>query len=175
MSRRLLPALALAACTSAPPTGKPAEAGYAGPSGWLLQFAPPDDPSAGLWQLRAGASAWELRDGPRWATAPVLVEAAVEREPGLVWDGVVLLPPDAAPGAQAGGTEVIGDGPLDVYYGRFPDVLEVSVGEGRFAGPWAFAFGVGPVRLTVDGATRELVYYEPSAPDAADSGAAGAD
>ena len=37
------------------------------------------------------------------------------------------------------------------------------------------AFGVGPVRLTVDGATRELVYYEPSAPDAADSGAAGAD
>lgn len=171
MRPAVLLAVALGGCAGPAPANKAAEAGYAGPPGWMLHFAPADDPLAAPWQLRAGEADWELREGARWASAPVRVAAPVARDAGLVWDGVTLLPAGAAPGASAGGAEVTGDGPLEVYYGRFPDVLRVDVGEGRFAGEWAFALGVGPVRLTVDGETRELVYYEPTAPDAADTGA----
>jgi hypothetical protein len=79
---------------------------------------------------------------------------------GLVVDDTTLLPASVTKGSTGTGVEVTEIGELSVWYGLFPDVASASVSEGRLAGDWAFARGIGPIRGFVLATDWELVYYQ---------------
>ena len=79
---------------------------------------------------------------------------------GLVVDDSTLLPATVTKGSTGTGVEVTEVGEFSVWYGLFPDVASASVSEGRFAGEWAFARDIGPIRAFVVGTDWELVYYQ---------------
>ena len=49
---------------------------------------------------------------------------------------------------------------VEVFYGTFPSVAEVTVDDGDWAGEQAFAQDVGPIFLTLEGESWALIYYE---------------
>ena len=63
-------------------------------------------------------------------------------------------------GAPADGARVRAIAPWTTWYGTFPRAAEVVVDEGAWKGTQVFAENVGPVHLTLDGASWEVTWYE---------------
>ena len=137
-------------------------ADYLAPQGSYLELAPIEDPTgATLLMIRADAEdAWTLRTGASWVEGIDAGTVAVSVEDGLTLDGETLLPATVAPGETAGDSEVVSIDDWETYYGTFAHTAVVEVSAGRFTGTNAFAQDHGPVTLSVDGATWDLVYYE---------------
>jgi hypothetical protein len=119
----------------------------------------PDDPPA-LLRTAADQSTWTLRLGERWADATPAGEWALSKDDGLRVAQQLLLPKRVKEGESQDGVTVLSVGEREVWYGVFPTVATVEVTSGAFAGEHAFAAGVGPILLTIDGARWELAGYE---------------
>ncbi len=171
-------ALLLAGCgADTPASGGADAAAYAGVVGRLYELHPPagaaDDTAAGdtaadtatappgptRW-LRIDATAWTLSEGDDIDTALVIGTFALRADDGLVVDGTRLLPGRLTEGASADGARVRAIAPWTTWYGTFPRAAEVAVDEGAWKGTQVFAENVGPVHLTLDGASWEVTWYE---------------
>jgi hypothetical protein len=159
MTRAAALALLLGAC-GGDGEGQGGKAGdYSGRADLEAEFVDPEYPEGQPWVLRTDEDGWELRQGARWADAAVLARFEVDRSDGLWLDDTRMLPASADEGARADGCTVTARGEVEVWYGTFPDAVETEVAEGRLAGAHAFARDIGPIRLTLDGETRELAFY----------------
>ncbi len=131
-----------------PPEGHYSEYGWAG--------APSDAPM----MLLVDESSWILRNGETWNTATELGTFAIRTEDG-VWIGDThLLPEQVELGLEEDGITVTDMGHHEVYYGIFDNTVTVEVDEGELAGEHTLAVDHGPIVLTWEGVTWELVYYE---------------
>ena len=181
--KRLGAALALlAGCGGdSPASGGADAAAYTGVVGRLYELHPPSgaaDDTAGdtagdtaaadtatappgptRW-LRIDATAWTLSEGDDIDTALVVGTFALRTSDGLVVDGTRLLPGRLTEGASADGARVRAIAPWTTWYGTFPRAAEVVVDEGAWKGTQVFAENVGPVHLTLDGASWEVTWYE---------------
>lgn len=134
---------------------------WAGPVGAQYELIPLAEPDADALWIEVSEEAWELRHGTTWREAQRLGEEPRSLAgPGLKVGDSLLLPKELQPGASAQGSTIEGRGEDEVWYGAFPDVLTVTVGQGAFAGTAAFALDVGPIRLTFAGQDWELAGYQ---------------
>lgn len=160
MISRLLLAATLVGCKGGADPAAGGGGNYAGMAELEAEFVDPEAPEAAPWLLRIDEERWEIRDGDRWADAAVVGAWSVDRSDGLQLDDVRMLPKNAEEGASADGLRVDFRGEVEVYYGVFPDAVETTVsGGGPLEGSHAFAKGIGPIRLTVGGETREVAFY----------------
>lgn len=163
LSLPFLLSLGLAACGSDDPyaSGKGLWAGdYLPPVEHWAQYGPAADPSSGPFlMIEVDAQSWELRQGESWTEAPQGETLPWDGADGLLLGGTRVLPAELEEGAEQDGVTVISIGDETVYYGTFGDTCRTSVPSGRFAGEWAFAPGMGPIALVLDGVRWELVYY----------------
>lgn len=142
-------------------SGDPSVADWGGPAGNWLELTPEGAPDSLPLLLSIDEDGWELRYGDTWSSAqeqgllPVTVDAT-----GYQVDDSLLVPAGLEVGSSAQGTTILERGTVEVWYGTFDDALVVDVGEGTFRGEAAFAVEVGPIRLTWEGRTWELAYYE---------------
>lgn len=139
-------------------------ADYAGRSELHAEFGPDGDTGSTPWLLRLDGDAWEARDGLAWSDAAVMGAWTASISDGL-WlddgtDRTQLLPDRLVKGESGDGVSVVSLGEVDTWYGTFDDAVIVEVSDGRWAGEQAFARDFGLVIWTLDGETRELVYYE---------------
>ena len=72
----------------------------------------------------------------------------------------LLLPKRVDEGEAQDGATVVSVAEREVWYGIFPTVATVEVESGEWAGEHAFAAGVGPILLTINGVRWELAGYE---------------
>jgi len=145
-------------------TSAGSSADYAGRSELHAEFGPAGDTGSTPWLLRLDGEAWEARDGLAWPDAAVMGTWTASIDDGL-WlddgaDRTQLLPARLAKGESGEGVSVVSLGGVDTWYGAFDDAVTVEVSEGRWAGEQVFARDFGLVVWTLDGETRELVYYE---------------
>lgn len=134
---------------------------WGGPAGAFYELIPLDAPDSVPLLVQVSADSWELRYGDNWRTAQDQGEAARQvGGQGYVVGSSMLLPAGLEVGSSAQGTTIEASGEREVWYGTFPDVLSVEVGEGEFSGPAAFAAGVGPILLSFGGREWELAGYE---------------
>lgn len=160
---RVIPALlVLAACSGEFRAPEETELqSWAGPEGSWLSYCPIGAPDSVPLMVYIAQDSWELRYGEPWRTAteqglyPVVADAV-----GYRVDDSLLLPASLEVGTSADGTTIQEQGEVEVWYGTFPDVLTVEVGEGTFRGEAAFADGVGPILLSYGGRTWELLGYQ---------------
>jgi hypothetical protein len=125
----------------------------------LIPEGLPDEPPA-LLRTAPDQSAWTLRLGERWADAAPAGEWTLSKSDGLRVGQQLLLPKRVKEGEAQDGVTVLSVGAREVWYGSFPTVATVEVASGDWAGEHAFAAGVGPILLTIDGVRWELAGYE---------------
>lgn len=162
---RLAPPLMLLACEAqeAPiDASGEAFAAFIGEPDTQYELIPeglPDELPA-LLRTAPDQSTWTLRLGERWADAAPAGEWTVSKSDGLRVAQQLLLPKRVKEGESQDGVTVLSVGEREVWYGIFPTVATVEVDSGTFAGEQAFAAGVGPILLTLDGVRWELAGYE---------------
>jgi len=118
--------------------------------------APTDSPM----MLLVEGDQWQLRNGATWNTSTELGPFTVSTDDGLWLDDTRVLPEQVALGEEIDGLTLTGMGSADVYYGTFSSTVSVELEAGAFAGPHTLAVGHGPIVLTWQGVTWELIYYE---------------
>ncbi len=153
--------LLLLACAGEEPQAAWSLEDWGGPAGAFYELVPLDEPDSLPLLVQVEADTWEFRYGDNWRTAQQQGEA--ERTvggQGYLVGTSLLLPSELEVGSSAQGTRIQARGEVEVWYGSFPDVLSVEVGEGELAGPAAFAAGVGPILLSWGGKEWELAGYE---------------
>ncbi len=158
-----MPALLIAllsACTDGPVGGRAFAEDYAGREDSYLELAPEGQPTELPLILHIDGGRWVLRRGGDWVGAQDVADLPYSLDDGLVVGGDTLLPPRLAPGERAGGAEVTDRGEVATWYGSFEDAFTVAVEGGDWSGEQAFARDIGPVRISFQGASWELVYYE---------------
>ena len=134
---------------------------WGGPPGAYLELAPQGMPDSPALLIEVGEDAWEIRYGSGWSGAQVLGMVDVRADStGYAAGDSMLVPQPIEVGSTAEGSTITARGEVEVWYGTFPDAVEVDVGGGDFVGSAAFAPGVGPIRLDYQGKSWELVYYE---------------
>lgn len=137
---------------------------------WAVDYLPPDGryaeytwagtPTDAPMMLLAEDGQWSLRNGSSWNAATELGPFEVSTTDGLWLGGTRLLPEQVSYGGVADGLAITDMGQHEVYYGSFPSTASVSVEDGDFAGEHTLAVGHGPIVLTWQGVTWELIYYE---------------
>lgn len=134
---------------------------WGGPAGAYLELAPIGEPDSPALLIEIDRDGWDLRYGTGWSGAQELgARGLVIDELGYAVGESLLVPAPVEEGASAQGSTILRRGELEVWYGTFPDAIEVEVGGGELAGEAAFGAGIGPLRLTWQGRAWELVYYE---------------
>lgn len=134
---------------------------WGGPVDSYLELAPQDFPDSPALLIEITRAGWEIRYGSSWSSAQDLDRLTVLADStGYRVGDSLLLPVPVQVGTEVQGTRIVARGELEVWYGTFPDAVEVEVGQGEMAGAAAFAPGVGPLRLEYQGKAWELVYYE---------------
>ncbi|MCK6521233.1 hypothetical protein L6R49_07300 [Myxococcota bacterium] len=118
------------------------------------------DEVPGLLRTAADQSTWTFRLGERWADATPAGEWTLSKADGLRVAQQLLLPKRVKEGESQDGVTVVSVAEREVWYGIFPSVATVEVESGVWAGEHAFAAGVGPILLTIDGVRWELAGYE---------------
>jgi len=153
---RLLLLLACADEGAVPESSGAAPAAYAGPVGRILEYAGMGDPQGDTRFLAIQEGSWD------WSASQTDASTWITRltDEGLWVDEAQVLPERLAAGARAPGVEVTAVGEAETWYGTFPDTVTVDVEEGVLAGPTIWARDIGPVLITVQGWSGELVYYE---------------
>jgi len=133
---------------------------WGGPVGRALELVPAGAPGSVPLLIHVEEGAWELRLGDLWRTATPLelLDAQLDPQGYSVGDSL-LLPAGLAQGTSVDGTTIQDRGPVEVWYGTFPDALSVEVGQGTFRGAAAFSLGVGPIALSYGGRDWELAGY----------------
>ena len=155
--------LALLACQGdAPVSTSESFLAYAGKPGRSLEFVRSEstDSTPLLLEVNEDGSVWETRYGSRWSSAEPRDSFDVLRDAGLFVDDQQLLPERISVGATGEGVEISAIDAHTVWYGTFEDAVIVSVDSGRFTGEQVFAREIGPIALSLDGATWELAWYE---------------
>ncbi len=131
-----------------PPEGRYHEYAWAG--------APTDTPM----MLLVEGDQWQLRNGQSWNTATELGPFTVTTDDGLWLGDTQLLPQQVGLDSATEQVEVTDMGSAEVYYGTFSSSVSVEILAGDFLGPATLAVEHGPIVLTWQGVTWELVYYE---------------
>jgi hypothetical protein len=132
---------------------------YIIPDGRYSEFGWAGEPSDSPMMLLAEGDEWSLRNGQTWNTATEHGPFTVSTEDGLWLDEIRLLPYEVVIGTEQDGMEVTNRGEHTVYYGTFLQTVTVEIAEGNFAGVQVLAVGHGPIVLTWQDVTWELVYY----------------
>jgi hypothetical protein len=136
---------------------------FIAPDGSELELVRPGEEFQPPMLIRATPGTWELRNGARFDTATAVATWAVNDEAGLRIDGVLVLPEHFKSGDAVEDTVVIDIGERETWYGIFPRTVTVEILTGSLAGEAAFAEGVGPIYLTINGTAWELATYRPNA------------
>jgi len=130
------------------------------PSGSYLEMVRLDVDEARVLMVEEQSGTWDVRYGLDWSDSDPIDVFAVNLVGGLTVDGQRMLPEVVEEGQVADGVELVAIDTWEARYGVFPEVAEVEVAEGEWAGTQAFAREVGPVRLTFSGQAWDLVFYE---------------
>lgn len=143
---------------------------YAGYVGTAVELIPVGEPDAEPLFIAFREASWERRTGREWEDgAPVGRWARSVQEGALYLESALTVPASVRDGADD--ARVVSTAPREVWYGTFPDTVEVEIAAGPLAGTQVFAKGVGPIALTLEGVGWELAGYGPAEPEEADGGA----
>ncbi|MDP6934686.1 MAG: hypothetical protein QGG40_17325 [Myxococcota bacterium] len=158
----LLSGLLLCACKGDDTVEGAGEAwtNYVSPEGTYLELAPEDLPDGTPLLVSVDADSWQIREGTEWDDALHVAVHQVTSDAGLWVDEDQILPARLTEGETGEGVEVTHTGDFEVWYGTFPDTVQVEVAEGTWAGTQVFAPGLGLIHSTYLGEVWELTYYE---------------
>jgi hypothetical protein len=147
-------------------------ADYAGPVGGAVELVPVGEADAESLFIAFREASWERRTGREWDDGtPTGAWARSVREGAVYLEESLTVPASVTAGSSAEGARVLSVGAREVWYGTFPDTVEIEVAAGPLAGTQVFAKGVGPIVLTLEGVGWELAGYGPAEPEEADGGA----
>ena len=130
---------------------------YGGPAGRLLTYYTDVDTAGGGMAVHIEEDRWDVTE---IGGDEILSTYAIADRDGLRLGDDLLLPDPLTEGAVKDGVTVVGFGPREVWYGNFPKTVEVRREDGAWSGSQVFALDVGPIYLTLDGASWQLAGYE---------------